>query len=95
MAQGNELFEGMLCNPPNRYNLFRNVLIACLFVLHELETHPPTHILSLATENNTLHAIDSDNVISVLAMHDGLRDRVKKKESLHDRIRCVMIFMIA
>ena len=51
---GNELCEGKLYNPPNRYSLFRNLLIACLFVLHEIETHPPTHILSLATEIGTL-----------------------------------------
>ena len=38
-TQGNELLEGMLYNPPNRYSLFRNLLIACLFVLHEIETH--------------------------------------------------------
>jgi hypothetical protein len=51
---GNELCEGKLYNPPHRYSLFRNLLIACLFVLHEIETHPPTHILSLATEIGTL-----------------------------------------
>ena len=36
---GNELCEGKLYNPPHRYSLFRNLLIACLFVLHEIETH--------------------------------------------------------
>ena len=35
---GNELCEGKLYNPPHRYSLFRNLLIACLFVLHEIET---------------------------------------------------------